>query len=68
MNNKNISDKIDMFFKVIDTNWNGLLSYDEVFVIRILMEYFANLICQFVNKPTHEEIPLEMFIYADGFT
>ena len=28
---KNISDKIDTFFKVIDTDGNGLLSYDEVF-------------------------------------
>ena len=31
MKSKNISDKIDTFFKVIDTDGNGLLSYDEVF-------------------------------------
>ena len=85
MKSKNISDKIDTFFKVIDTDGNGLLSYDEVFelsktslertigegrkegeseeeedVIMILAEYFANLIFQLVDKPTDEEIPLEL--------
>ena len=31
MKSKNISEKIDMFFKVIDTDGNGLLSFDEVY-------------------------------------
>ena len=31
MKSKNINEKIDTFFKVIDTDGNGLLSFDEVF-------------------------------------
>jgi hypothetical protein len=56
MKNKNINNKIDMFFKVI--KW----AYDEVFkeeeVIMVLVEYFANLDFQLVDKPT----PLELII------
>ena len=31
MRNKEISEKIDVFFSIIDTNENGMLSYDEVY-------------------------------------
>jgi Ca2+-binding EF-hand superfamily protein len=31
-----ISDKIDMFFKIIDTDGNGLLSYDEVLELSLM--------------------------------
>lgn len=35
MKSKNISDKIDVFFKVIDTDGNGLLSFDEVYELSL---------------------------------
>jgi len=31
-----LQDKIDLFFKIIDTDGNGLLSYDEVLDISFL--------------------------------
>ena len=36
INSESISDKIDMFFKIIDTDGNGLLSYQEVVELSLL--------------------------------
>ena len=53
---RNFDHKIDLFFRIIDTDGNGMLSQDEF--MHSLTEFFTNVIFRAVGKQLDEEIPL----------